>query len=161
MDRNELQEQGGRVPTISSLQIDSNVEPGNGGQPKSNAWLRVLGCFFVFVNSYGLASSFGVYQAYYETELLSSYSVSAISWIGTTQLFLLGFVGVLSGPLCDRGYGQALLIAGCSMVVLGVFMTSVAKRYWQILLCQGFCIGIGTFLCCLLMQPLISVQATV
>lgn len=30
------------------------------------AWIQVLGCSLVFMNNWGLACSFGVYQAYYQ-----------------------------------------------------------------------------------------------
>lgn len=41
-------------------------------------------------------TSFGVFQAFYTTSFLQSFSASDISWIGSVQLFLelsLGFVG--------------------------------------------------------------------
>lgn len=43
------------------------------------AWIQVLGAFLVNLNNWGLVNSFGVYQAYYETQLLTSHSPSTIS----------------------------------------------------------------------------------
>lgn len=142
MDQSNLQEIG--LQTLSR----STSPPGTIPHPEpeknhSRAWLKVLGCFLVFVKTWGLASSFGAYQAYYETDLLSTYSPSAISWIGTTQVFLLGFTGILAGPLHDRGHVRILLSIGCSLVVFGLFMLSLSTEYYQILLSQGACIGIG------------------
>ena len=139
----ELQESGNRTsrtPTTCSHNSLHPVEAPNGG---ATAWLKVLGCFFAFVNTWGLASSFGVYQAFYQTNTLSSYSPSAISWIGTVQVFLLGFTGTLAGPLFDRGFARSLLSVGCFLVVFGLFMLSVSTAFYQILLSQGVCIGIG------------------
>ncbi|KAF3219248.1 hypothetical protein TWF106_007090 [Orbilia oligospora] len=54
------------------------------------------------------------------------------------------FVGVLTGPLYDKGYFRYLACTGCFLVVLGIMMTSISTTYWQVLLSQGFCIGLGT-----------------
>ena len=51
--------------------------------------------------SRGVVNSFGSYQAYYETNLLTTSTPSAISWIGSIQAFLLLIVGALSGPIYD------------------------------------------------------------
>jgi hypothetical protein len=130
------------------------------------AWLQVLGAFFLLFNSWyvtlptcrtsddgngrftddrrGIINTFGSYQAYYETDLLRSSNSSAISWIGSLQAFLLLFVGCLTGPVYDAGYFRTLLLSGSFFLVLGQMMLSLCKEYWQVLLAQAFCIGIGT-----------------
>ena len=57
------------------------------------------------------------------------------------------FVGVIIGPLYDAGYCRALLVAGTLLVSTGFMLTSLCTEYWQVLLAQGICIGLGT--CCL------------
>jgi hypothetical protein len=141
MSRAESQELGVLASAGPSSNAPQPAEPQNSGGMA--AWLKILGCFFVFMNTWGLASSFGVYQAYYEANTLSSYSPSAISWIGTLQVFLLGFTGIFAGPLYDRGYVQALLGIGFLLVTLGLFMLSLSTSYYEVLLSQGICIGIG------------------
>ncbi len=121
---------------------DGQFEPPNGGL---NAYLKVLGGFCVFFITLGIASTFGSYQAYYEAGLLSSHSSSAISWIGTTQVFLLSVVGIFSGAGYDRGYLRLVLGSGLSLVVLGLMLLSLSRSYWQILLTQGLCVGLGLF----------------
>lgn len=106
---------------------------------------RLLGTFFVFFITWGVASSFSAYQAYYQEDLLADYTPSVISWIGTVQVSLLGFTGILSGALYDRGYIRALLILGGCLVVFGFMMLSLAKEYYQMLLTQGVCIGLGRY----------------
>ncbi|KAF1948063.1 MFS general substrate transporter [Clathrospora elynae] len=108
------------------------------------AWLQVLGGFFLLFNSWGIINTFGSYQAYYETTLLPESTPSSISWIGSIQAFLLMFVGALTGPIYDAGYFRELLIAGSVLLVLGQMMLSLCQSYWQVLLAQAFCIGIGT-----------------
>ncbi|KNG49712.1 MFS general substrate transporter [Stemphylium lycopersici] len=112
----------------------------NGGL---TAWLQVLGGFFLLFNSWGIINTFGSFQAYYETNLLADSSPSSISWIGSIQAFLLVLVGALTGPIYDAGYFRALLLTGSAMLVLGQMMLSLCQTYYQVLLAQAFCIGIG------------------
>lgn len=53
------------------------------------------------------------------------------------------FVGMLSGPLYDKGYIRELLMVGSFLVVFGNMMLSLCHEFWQCVLAQGFCIGIG------------------
>jgi MFS family permease len=61
---------------------------------------------------------------------------------------LLLFVGALTGPLYDAGYARHLTISGSFFLVFGQMMLSLCKEYWQVLLAQGFCVGIGCGLLC-------------
>ncbi|KAL7810771.1 MFS general substrate transporter [Trichoderma aethiopicum] len=122
---------------------ESHAPPDGGLQ----AWLQVVASFFLYFNHLGLLNSFGVFQSYYETALLSSSSPSSISWIGSVQVFCLMSVGALIGPLYDAGHCRALLAAGTLLVPLGFMLASVSTRYWHVLLAQGVCLGLGT--CCL------------
>ncbi|PVH97936.1 MFS monocarboxylate transporter-like protein [Periconia macrospinosa] len=108
-----------------------------------HAWLKVLGGFLIYINIWGFTLSFGAFQAYYRSNLLSTQSASSISWIGTIQAWLLIVVGVLSGPLFDRGFLRSMLCAGNFLVVCGIMMLSLSTEYWQILLSQGICMGLG------------------
>ncbi|KAH8881858.1 MFS general substrate transporter [Thozetella sp. PMI_491] len=111
------------------------------------AWMQVAASFALYFNHLGLLNTFGVFQTYYETELLSDSSPSAISWIGSVQVFCLMFIGVFVGPMYDAGYCRALIVAGTLLVSSGFMFTSISTQYWQVLLAQGICIGLGT--CCL------------
>ncbi|USW56818.1 Putative AMP-dependent synthetase/ligase, short-chain dehydrogenase/reductase SDR, ANL [Septoria linicola] len=108
------------------------------------AWRQVIGSFLINLNNWGLINSFGVYQAFYETGFLQSYSPSSIAWIGTVQGTLLLVVGVISGPLFDKGYFRATLILAGLGLVTGLMMLSLATEYYQIMLSQGVLVGI----CC-------------
>ncbi|KAF6830981.1 MFS monocarboxylate [Colletotrichum plurivorum] len=105
------------------------------------AWLQVLGSWVILADTWGLVNTFGVYQTYYERTLDAT--PSAISWIGSLQGALLMMVGPISGPLYDAGYFRELLWAGIFLILLGQFMTSLCTTYWQVLLSQGVCIGLG------------------
>lgn len=85
---------------------------------------------------------YGVYQIYYTSSLTSSLA-SAISWIGSVQAFLLFLVGTFLGPIYDSGYVRTLLLIGSFLTVFGLFMTSLCKAFWQLLLSQGIVTGAG------------------
>ncbi|OIW28055.1 MFS general substrate transporter [Coniochaeta ligniaria NRRL 30616] len=124
-----------------SPQEPSLSPPPDGGL---QAWLQVLGSFSVMVATWGLINTFGVYQTYYETTLLAGRtSSSAISWIGSIQACLLLVLGLVSGPLYDGGWFRTTMTAGLFLIALGMFMTSLATEYWQLILAQGICVGAG------------------
>ena len=118
-----------------------SMVPPDGGH---TAWLQVLASFLINLNNWGLINSFGVYQAYYESNLLAHKSATSISWIGTLQASLLLIVGVFSGPLFDRGYFKPTLVLAGLTLVFALMMLSLSTEYYQILLSQGILVG----LCC-------------
>ncbi|KAI1208137.1 MFS general substrate transporter [Annulohypoxylon truncatum] len=118
----------------------SQFEPPNGGWL---GWSQVTASFLANVCTLGLSNSFGVFQSYYEHNTLNSYSSSHISWIGTTQGFLLSIIGIISGPLYDRGYIRHLMYAGSILNVIGLLGTSYSENYSLIFLSYGVALGLG------------------
>lgn len=121
------------------------------------AWMQCLGSFFLFFNCWGIVNTFGTFQTFYETNLLPTSTSSAISWIGSLQAFLLMFGGFLTAPLFDRGHLRLLLSSGTILVVSGMMLTSICAEYWQFLLAQGFCVGLG---CGCLFVPSVAILPT-
>lgn len=109
-----------------------------------DAWLRVFATFLVYVSTWGLLNAIGSYQNYYQDVLLKNESPSNLAWIGTLQAVLIILLGVFSGPLFDKGFISSLLIVGSLLVVFGMMMTSLGTEYYQILLAQGLCVGLGS-----------------
>ncbi|KAF7189069.1 MFS-type transporter dbaD [Pseudocercospora fuligena] len=109
----------------------------------TRAWLQVMGSFIVFGNLWGMSFAFGSFQSYYELSYIPDESASSISWIGTVTIFLLILIGVISGPLFDLGYFRTMLIVGALGETLGVFLMSVSKTYWQLMLTQGVLMGLS------------------
>ncbi|KAF9884055.1 hypothetical protein FE257_002341 [Aspergillus nanangensis] len=108
------------------------------------AWLQVLGSWILFANTWGLTNSFGVFETFYTDTYLTTSTPSAISWIGSIQLFLTMLVGVFAGWFLDAGHLQILLLLGGFFEIFGMFMTSLSTTYWQVLLAQGICVGLGS-----------------
>lgn len=84
-------------------------------------------------------------------------SSSNISWVGAIQSYCVLLMGFLSGPIFDRGYLRPLLCVGSFLVVFGFMMLSLCDTFWQVLLAQGFCIGIGSGL---LFVPAVAILPT-
>lgn len=121
------------------------------------AWTQAVMGHLVAFNTWGFLASFGAFQSYYESDILSSNSASEIAWIGSLQLFLIFAVGTISGRALDAGLFRPVYISGCILLVVGVFCTSVSHTYWQVFLAQGLCAGLG---CGLMFTPAIGLVAT-
>ncbi|CAD6572258.1 MAG: hypothetical protein ASARMPRED_005210 [Alectoria sarmentosa] len=134
------------VERMVAISAAGYEDPPNGGLM---AWAQVAGSFFLFFNSWanllrrGTVNAFGVFQTYYHIGFLSNESPSNISWVGSIQSFLLLIVGVITGPLYDAGYFRALILTGTCLITFGFMMTSLCSQYWQVLLAQAICIGLG------------------
>jgi MFS family permease len=95
----------------------------------------------MFFNAFGYINSYGVFEDYYVTTL--NLSPSVLAWAGSVQAFLLFSIGIFSGRLFDAGHLRSLVVTGCALQVLAVFMTSLCTQYWQLFLAQGICGGLG------------------
>lgn len=124
----------------------------NGG---FTAWSQVFVSFLLVFNGFGYFSSFGLFQAHW-TEVLHS-TQSDIAWVGSISLFLLFFLGTISGPLMDRGHFRSILAVGCAFQILGAFSTSAVYTYWQLILAQGVVQGIGNGM---LFTPCVALVST-
>ncbi|KAH8726189.1 major facilitator superfamily domain-containing protein [Phaeosphaeriaceae sp. PMI808] len=105
------------------------------------AWTQIFCAWLAIMNSWGFANSFGAFQPYYESILPES--ASTISWIGSIQACLMFALGMFGGRALDRGWFRPTIAIGIAIQILGIFALSGAKSYWQFLLTQGFCTGVG------------------
>ena len=145
------------VPDKEILDLSNNVmevtkPPPDGGL---TAWSQVLVSHLLVINGFGYISSFGLFESHWTTVL--DRSASAISWVGSMQMFLLFFVGTLSGRAMDAGFFRSLIYTGCAMQILGTFTTSACQEYWQLFLSQGILNGLGNGL---LFTPAVALVGT-
>ena len=115
------------------------IEPLNG----RTAWMHALTGLLIVFNTWGLWNAFGLFQAYYNREMLADTSPSAIAWIGSVQLALVFGLGVPVGRLVDRGYFRYVFHGGSALLILGIFCSAFCTRLWQLLLVQGIITGLG------------------
>ncbi|TNY20789.1 major facilitator superfamily domain-containing protein [Rhodotorula diobovata] len=118
------------------------------------AYLNTCGGVLVLLSTFGASNGWAVFQAHLAANQLKDYTPSAISWIGSVQLFALFILGLPSGRLFDSGHFRAQLAVGSVLWCFGMYMLSLSKTYYQIFLswavCQGLALGIlfaGTLSC--------------
>ncbi|KEF51339.1 uncharacterized protein A1O9_12689 [Exophiala aquamarina CBS 119918] len=123
-------------------------------------WLQVVAGFFLMFNAWGTIFSFGVFQTFYTSpsgSIKDNKAPSAIAWIGSLQTFLLLFGGAMSGICFDKGYFRYMILLGTFFVVIGMMFLSLATSYYQVLLSQGLCVGLGLGL---LLVPSVGLPST-
>jgi MFS family permease len=155
---NEEVEIAGDTVLGRALSRISSRASGDPGPPPDGGWVAWTQCLcghIVIMNTWGWINSFGVFQAYY-TETLGR-SASAVSWIGSLSVFLLFFVGTMTGRLTDAGLFRPVFALGTALLVGGAFATSACGSYWQLVLAQGLCMGLG---CGCLFCPMLAVLST-
>ncbi|CDO68627.1 hypothetical protein BN946_scf184996.g58 [Trametes cinnabarina] len=144
----------------------NNVDPRDpqyGDHPDGGlrAWLAVIGCASGACATFGFVNAWGVFQAYYEEEILSGTSPSTIAWIGsiqastiaqdemmlamlTVQQYALIFLpGLVVGRIFDMGWTKTPLGVASAVIVAVTFLTAECTEYWQFLLCQGIALGLA------------------
>ncbi|KAK3719610.1 hypothetical protein LTR37_004147 [Vermiconidia calcicola] len=118
------------------------VDPGPAPDGGVKAWTQVAMAWLVIVTSWGFLNSFGVFQTYYTSEL--GEAQSTISWVGSVQLWVLFALSAFSGRALDAGLFIPTFILGSVIQLTGVFMTSLCTTFWQLILAQGVCTGLGS-----------------
>ena len=84
-------------PPVLNSAYDKDGFPDGGFK----AWSVIFGSFLMVFTTFGYTNAFGVYQSYLKQNQLASSSESAISWIGSLQIFLSFSGGLISGRIFD------------------------------------------------------------
>ena len=93
------------------------------------AWSVVLGGWCCLFSSFGWINCIGVFQDYYQRNQLRTYPPSTVTWISSTQKFMM-FVGApLLGKIFDNYGTRFLLLFGTFFLVFGLMITSLATQY--------------------------------
>ena len=132
-----------KVPSQKGPPAGGPPDPSSFPDGGAQAWLCVAGGFLCLFCSFGWINAIGVFQEYYQTRLLTSYSPSAISWIPSLETFFMFFGGPVVGKLYDNYGPRWILLTGSFLHIFGLMMTSISTEYYQILLAQGICSPIG------------------
>ncbi|KAF8647499.1 hypothetical protein AX16_006704 [Volvariella volvacea WC 439] len=108
------------------------------------AWSIVFGAGCNVFATFGYVNSWGVFQAYYKTDILVNTPPSSIAWIGSLQYSLVFLPGLVVGRLFDLGYFRSILLTSSALLVIATFLVAQCETYWQFLLCQGFAVGVAS-----------------
>ena len=101
------------------------------------AWLVVAGSFSIIAGTFGLISSVGLLQSYWQDHQLSSYTTRDVSWITAVNVFLNLFLGVQIGPLFDRYGPRGLMAVGSVAYVASLVLLAQCRFYWHFMLVYG------------------------
>ncbi|KAG2106782.1 MFS general substrate transporter [Suillus discolor] len=124
------------------------------------AWLVVLGrvhfksieqsltslhcsAALVMFSTLGPSLSWGMFQAYYEENLLLHTSPSTIAWIGSTQYALMCLPSLATGRMFDLGYFKIPFFAASCVLVACTFLIAECTQFWQLFLTQGVGLGVS------------------
>ncbi|KAE9366249.1 putative MFS transporter [Stipitochalara longipes BDJ] len=140
----------GKSTIVISATSDSEKNTELSDDGSLEGWTCVIGGWFALFATFGWLNCMGIFQTYYEQALLSQYSASDISWIFTTQLFLMWSGGAMFGRIIDT-YGTKWIAIICTIAcTFFVCMLSLSTEYYQIFLTQGVGFGLaasGLFSC--------------
>ncbi|KAF4471602.1 Major facilitator superfamily domain general substrate transporter [Fusarium albosuccineum] len=110
---------------------EMNEKPQECPEGGTKGWLTVAG------SSAALFVTFG---------WLKDYSSSEIAWITSMEFFCMLFFSPVGGKIFDS-YGPRIpILIGSIMHVFGLMMLSISFKYYQIMLSQSICSGIGSSL---------------
>lgn len=130
-------------PAVSAPEQVNPWHPSQFPDGGKDAWLCLLGAACCLFCSFGWLNCIGVFQNYYQTHQLSSYSPSTVAWISSCEIFVMFFPGPIIGFFYDNHGPKYLLLFGTFFHVFGIMMTSLCKEYWQFILAQGICSPLG------------------
>ncbi|KAF9564279.1 MFS general substrate transporter [Agrocybe pediades] len=131
--------------------LSNNLPPVNlrrcaeGRTETVNAWLTVAGAWLILFASIGNIYSFGAYQDFYTRVFLREFSPSQLGWMGSVQTMLPFAGGLVAGKLFDKGYFRHVVLAGSAILLVSLFMLSLAHegQYYQVFLSQSIGVGLG------------------
>ncbi|KAI9670071.1 MAG: hypothetical protein M1829_004798 [Trizodia sp. TS-e1964] len=123
--------------------VPGPMDPSSYPDGGREAWLVVLGGFCCLFCSFGFINCIGVFQDYYQRELLSDLSPSTIAWISSLETFMMFFCGPFIGKLLDNYGPHYILLSGSVLEIFGIFMTSISTKYYQFILAQGILTAFG------------------
>ncbi len=133
----EAQSENEKVPVIGG------VNPADFPDGGLEAWTVALGGWCCLFCSFGWINCVGIFQDYYQTHQLKSYSPSTVAWIPSLEIFMMFLGGTFLGKMFDNYGPRYLLLGGTFFHVFGLMMVSLSTQYYQFLLAQGICSAVG------------------
>lgn len=107
----------------------------------NRAWLAAVGISIANGIAFGTAYTFGTFFDTMADEFDANRGSTAIIFALTLLLFF-GF-GLVSGPLSDRHGPLPLLLAGGTLFVVGLMLTSIVNQLWLGYITYSMGVGLG------------------
>lgn len=122
------------LATIDQNQTHTALEYPEGG---IIAWIVVVGASMMLACTFGMMSTVGVLQSYWETHQLKTYTSSTVGWIPSVFIFLNLMLGLQVGPMFDRYGPRWIMLVGSVVYTLCIFLLGSCEEYYQFMLCLG------------------------
>ncbi|KAG2195169.1 hypothetical protein INT47_006451 [Mucor saturninus] len=108
-------------------------------------WLVVLGAFMVQITSFGVVSSWGVMQDYFNQHVFENNKTALVdlSFVGTLALIFINAGSPIVQVLVARFGLRPIMIAGTTCIVVALETASLATEVWHLYLTQGILFGSG------------------
>ncbi|CAG7961418.1 unnamed protein product [Penicillium salamii] len=104
----------------------------------TTAWVVVAGASMMLACTFGMMSTVGVLQSYWETHQLKNYTSSTIGWIPSIFIFLNLVLGLQVGPMFDRYGPRWIMLVGSVCYTLCIFLLGSCQQYYQFMICLAF-----------------------
>ncbi|CDK27150.1 unnamed protein product [Kuraishia capsulata CBS 1993] len=106
-------------------------------------WLVLAAAWCAMAGSWGMVNSFGVYQAYYQTDLYPHEDAFKISVIGALQCFCIYEFSIPTVYLLHHLNARITITLGVLIQTFSLMMMSITNNIWQLFLVQGLLFGLG------------------
>lgn len=104
-------------------------------------WYIIAACLVLIILDGMLLYSFGIFQPYINDDFGLSRAVG--SSIFSLRSLVLAFSLTISGKLVDKYDPRAIIFIGGVIAALGIFLTGLATKTWELYLYYGFLVGLG------------------
>ncbi|KAB2571849.1 putative transporter MCH2 [Lasiodiplodia theobromae] len=127
--------------SIDSLnaQVDQQLSEGGYG------WVCVACAFLIYAHSWGIASTYGVFLAYYKAnDVFPNASSIGYAFVGGLTISCCVGVAPLANYLSHAiGASRPVILLGTILECVALLGASYAKQQWHMILTQGICLGLG------------------
>lgn len=106
------------------------------------AWIVAAVTFLVLLSAAGIRSTPGVLIIPLEKEF--GWTRATISLAVSVNLVLYGLFGPFAAALMDRFGVRRMMLASLGFVAAGVWLTTVMRASWQLVVLWGVVVGLGT-----------------
>ena len=101
----------------------------------TTAWVVVAGASMMLACTFGMMSTVGVLQSFWETHQLKAYTSSTIGWIPSIFIFLNLVLGLQVGPMFDRYGPRWIMLIGSVCYTICIFLLGSCEKYYQFMIC--------------------------
>jgi len=115
-------------------------KPPDGGY----GWVCIGACFVINGFTWGICASFGAYLNYYlVNDIFEGTSDMDYAFVGGSNFGAALITGPAVNALLRKFGTRPVMFSGCFFWALGLIAASWARTFWQLVLSQGICVGIG------------------